>query len=219
MNAVDVMALPFEWGSALRHRKLFHPTGVVVSGSIERLAASGVGLPIESAPVVARFSKGVGTPGSLPDIAGLAWRMNQDTGPWDLLTVSVARIPLGRVLLTPLTSWSNATFSTLMPLRYDDGVWWLRARITTSIDDGGLGVDGVSRQVAAGGLRVAVDQAAGTGGFEPLAELDLTALCPDSDITFDPVRNEADHVRLTPTWLTGLRRAAYDRSREGRDAD
>jgi hypothetical protein len=35
-------------------------------------------------------------------------------------------------------------------------------------------------------------------------------------VSFDPVRNEADDVRLTPAWLTDLRRAAYRHSRRGR---
>jgi len=57
------------------------------------------------------------------------------------------------------------------------------------------------------------------GGFSPLARLTLRHLDPSSDdIAFDPVLHSDEDVRLVPGWLADLRRAAYRRSREGRDA-
>ena len=43
-----------------------------------------------------------------------------------------------RIVPAPVTSWSGATFSSLMPLRYRGRVWWLRARLTTDVGTQGL---------------------------------------------------------------------------------
>src|SRR5687768_5840019 len=92
----DIAALPVQLGSAVRNRRLFHPVGVLADGTIERLAPPGEGLPIKSGDVIGRVSKAVGLPGAVPDIAGLAWRM-EPTGPtpWDVLLASTVR---GRLL-------------------------------------------------------------------------------------------------------------------------
>src|SRR5436190_23127278 len=87
----DIAALPVQTGAAIRHGRLFHPTGVLANGTIERIAATGEGLPMVSGEVVGRVSKGVGLPGALPDIAGVAWRMPPPlppSTPWDVLLAS-----------------------------------------------------------------------------------------------------------------------------------
>ncbi len=73
---LKTVTAPFQWVAAARHRRVFHPGGVLARGSIERVAARDVGLPIESASdVLVRLSKGIGTPGALPDVIGLAFRL------------------------------------------------------------------------------------------------------------------------------------------------
>jgi hypothetical protein len=37
MKTSDIVALPLQLGSALRHRRVFHPLGVLAAGRIERL--------------------------------------------------------------------------------------------------------------------------------------------------------------------------------------
>src|SRR5215211_119030 len=132
VNALDILAVPIKWGSAFRHRRLFHPVGVLAYGSIERMAPPNEGLPIDSSDVVARVSKGLGTPGPLPDIIGLAVRIPPQpfaATPWDILLSSAGSGMLTRMIgLRPATSWSGQTLSSLMPLRYDGKTWWLRAR-------------------------------------------------------------------------------------------
>ena len=102
MKVADLVALPLQAGSALRNRRVFHPLGVLAEGHIERIAAVGVGLPIESAPVLGRISKAVGIPGALPDLIGLAWRMPPHEAaamPWDVLMVSAGSGLLTRFAL------------------------------------------------------------------------------------------------------------------------
>lgn len=109
--------------------------------------------------------------------------------------------------------------TSLMPLRYRGGTWWLRARTVSDIGGPGLSLDSIRRGVEYGGIDVALDQARGTGRFEPLARLSLSALvdAEANDVSFDPVLNTAPGLGLYPGWLADLRARAYHRSREGRE--
>jgi hypothetical protein len=214
--------LPIRLGASLRSRRLFHPDGVMAEGILERVAPPDEGLPMQSCDVIGRVSKGIGLRGPLPDIAGLAWRIPppQDLRscvPWDVLLAST--ITHSRYLLAPVRSWSGTTFSSLMPLRFNGGIWWVRARLVTKIDEPGLSLDPIRNQIDSGEIAFDVEQAAGTGGFSPLARLILRHVDPSrDDVAFDPVLHSDEDVRLVPGWLADLRRVAYRRSREGREA-
>lgn len=229
MKASNVVAVPFEVGAALSHRRFFHPAGVLADGALERLAPPGVGLPMGSGRIVGRLSKGLGTPGALPDFAGLAWRMQPApfaATPWDVLLVSAgvgsgASAP-DRMLLRPVTSWSGAAYSSLMPLRYRDELWWIRARLVRGASEGGLAVAAAAHAIDAVGVEFDIEQGCGTAEFAPLARLTLTEVITSDDagqhIAFDPVRHTAPGVAVWPEWLREIRGAAYRGSREGRDA-
>lgn len=175
---------------------------------------------MQSSDVIARVSKGVGLPGVWPDVAGLAWRLPptpdlRSCGPWDVLLAST--VAGSRLLLAPVTSWSGATFSSLMPLRHRGSVWWVRARLADRIPATGLSLDSIAEQIDSDGIDFDIDQARGTGAFRPLARLALRHVDPScDDISFDPVLNTDPEVRLAPGWLADFREAAYRRSREGR---
>jgi hypothetical protein len=219
----DIAALPVKLGAAVRGRRLFHPVGVLAEGVLERTALDSDGLPMRSCDVIGRVSKGVGMPGAAPDIAGLAFRIPppqdlRSCGPWDvLLATTGAR---SRFLLTPVTSWSGATFSSLMPLRYRGRVWWVRARLTTEVDVSGLALDTIENQINSDGIQFDIEQAPAKGEFRPLAQLTLRNVDPScDDIAFDPALHSDCDVELVPRWLTAFRRAAYRRSRQGRDPE
>jgi hypothetical protein len=220
MGFSEIAALPVRMGAAARNRRLFHPDGVLARGSLTRTAAPSEGLPMTSGDVVGRVSKGIGLSGALPDIAGLAWRMpatSQASPPWDVLLASTFR---QRLFLAPVSKWSAATFSSLMPLRHRGGQWWVQARLTTHIGQPGLSLDTVRDRIATTGVEFNIEQAAGTGRFRPLARLTLHTLATDTgDPAFDPTVHSHPDVELSPRWLTGFRQAAYRRSREGRDAE
>lgn len=177
---------------------------------------------MESCEVIARVSKGVGLPGATPDVAGLAWRIPptpdlRSCSPWDVLLAST--FAGTRVGLAPAASWSGATFSSLMPLRYHDVLWWVRARLATRVDGPGLSLDAVESQITSTGITFNVEQARGTAGFRPLARLLLHHVDPScDDIAFDPTMHSDREVELAPRWLGAFRRSAYKRSRQGRDA-
>ncbi|KAA1251324.1 phosphodiesterase [Mycobacterium simiae] len=226
MSVSDIAARPFQWGSALRNSRIFHPAGVVAAGRIERVAPASKGLPLPSSEAVARLSKAAGTPGAVPDFIGVAIRVmlpQAEATPWDILLVSAGSGVLGRALaLRPVTSWTGHSMSTLMPLHYRGEYWWLRARIVTDITGSGLSLEHVRAQLDDGGIEVDLDQAHGRSNFQHLARLTLTNIFDagsGDDISFDPVVNTAPGVRLAPRWLADLRGRAYARSRHGREAD
>jgi hypothetical protein len=224
VQASDIAALPIRLGAAVRRRQLFPPDGVLAEGILERIAPPNDGLPMESCDVIGRVSKAVGLHRALPDVAGLAWRIPpppdlRACAPWDVLLASTLAGSAGRVILRPLFSWSGATFSSLMPLRFKGGLWWVRARLVTEIETTGLSLDTIRHQIASGGVEFDIEQAAGTGGFLPLARLTLRHLDPSrDDVAFDPTMHTDPEVQLAPRWLSDFRRAAYRRSREGREA-
>jgi hypothetical protein len=226
VSVSDLIALPFEWGSAIRGKRFFHPLGVLAQGSIERIAPAGEGLPIRSADVVARISKATGTPGGWPDFIGLAIRVpraRETDKPWDILLVSSGSGVLARaVALRPATSWNGQTLTSLMPLHYQGNHWWLRARTEGDIDGAGLSLDHITKRLDQAPIEVALDQACGRKDFTAVGRLTLTGVVDvqrSGDVSFDPVLNTAPGLRLSPGWLADLRARAYQRSRKGRDAD
>lgn len=221
MDISDLTTLPLRAGAALRDKRFFHPTGVLCGGTLTRTAPDGDGLPLSSGDVIGRLSKGAGTPGALPDFAGLAWRMQHDADgphPWDVLTVSSA----ARVALLPVRTWPAAQYSTLMPLGYRGGVFWLRARMSTPLNGGGLSLDSIREQLADGVVEFSIEQAYGTGPFTELSTLTFDRELSDTemggDVPFDPTVCSGTEVTLLPRWLTSFRRAAYRNSRRGRHA-
>jgi hypothetical protein len=223
VQASDIAALPIRLGAAVRHNQLFHPDGVRAEGILERTAAPNEGLPMESCDVIGRVSKAIGLRGTLPDIAGLAWRIPpppdlRSCSPWDVLLASALGSRAGRLILRPLSSWSGATFSSLMPLRFKGGLWWVRARLVSDIDRPGLSLDAIRDKISSSGIEFDIEQAAGTGGFLPLAHLTLRHLDPSrDDVAFDPTMHSDPDVELAPRWLSDFRGVAYRRSRKGRD--
>jgi hypothetical protein len=157
-------------------------------------------------------------------VIGLALRIvpqaDMTTG-WDILLASAGSSLLGRVIgLRPVTSWTH-TMTSLVPLHYRDTNWWLRARIVTRIEGGGVPLARIREQLDRREIEVELDQARGGSDFSPLARVTLTNVFTPQvgdDVSFDPVRHTPQEVELYPRWLAGLRARAYDRSREGRDA-
>lgn len=226
MGVLAALTVPLQWGAAMRRRRVFHPNGVLTTASITRLAPHGEGLPIEDAVgVVVRISKGVGTPGSLPDVIGLAMRLPAlpfAATPWDILMASAGTGTAGRVLgIRPVLRWTGQPMSTLMPLRYGGDIWWISARMTTPVGTFGVSLDSVRERLRTGRIEFGIEQARGTEAFRPLARLTARGAMEAGetpDVAFDPVRHTAPGVQLMPTWLSRFREQAYDRSRRGRRA-
>jgi hypothetical protein len=193
--------------------------GILAHGTLERTAPFNKGLPVGTGDVLVRFSKGAGLPGRWPDFAGLAWRMDHGCSPWDVLMTSAGSSALGRVAPRPATSWSQATFSTVLPLGHGGQTRWLRARFISSLDEAGLSLATLSSHLRADSIEIAIDQSDGVGDFAALAVLTVTALLPESDqgpLALDPMLHSAPGVELLPGWLTAFRRGTRSESVDSR---
>src|SRR4051812_14484439 len=110
-RVVDTLtAAAMEVGSAVRAARVFHPAGVGFRSTIAvRPPADGagpLGVSLLDEPRtysgLVRFSRGAGLPEPLPDVLGLAVRVEHAHGPGqaqDLLFASSAALPVGRQLL------------------------------------------------------------------------------------------------------------------------
>jgi hypothetical protein len=71
--------------------------------------------------VIARVSKGAGTPGGAPDILGLAVRIPTQNGLsqlWDLALSSSGSGALSRTRPIPARQWGAARYGSIVPYRY-----------------------------------------------------------------------------------------------------
>ena len=129
-----VLAAAIEAIGAVRGPRPIHTTGLLLRGRLARLphaTRSGIAWidqpgtgEGEGAPVEARLSRGAALPAFLPDVIGLALRV--DGG--DLLLSSTGIGVPGRFLLQPRWSAGRAVLSTLMPYRGEDGPVLVAAR-------------------------------------------------------------------------------------------
>ncbi|MBU4613785.1 phosphodiesterase [Rhodococcus sp. GG48] len=216
------VSVPFEVGSAVRGARIFHPHGVLFEGIAEfDTGDAGRGrwpLPTgEPVPLHARLSRGIGLPGLLPDILGVAVRLRLPGGPWDLLLAS-AFVP-ARIALAPARSWASANFSTLAAYRGIDGAAprWIVAAPVGGRPDGPPSLEDLVPP-----LSFRVGLASARGAPVPVGSFRLTRRipCEDGDQpSFDPVLNCPAGIRMWPSWLAGIRRIAYAGSRRGRGTD
>jgi hypothetical protein len=94
----------------LRHRRALHPRGTVAAATVSFDPASALGSAVGPGPhqVRVRLSRGLGVPPPLPDVHGVAVRLDHDEGRVDLLFSGTARHQ-----------------STLLPYRSASGLVWL----------------------------------------------------------------------------------------------
>jgi hypothetical protein len=200
--------------AALRHARAFHPAGVVRRGELTPVADD-LPWPSGPVPVLARLSKGAGTPGRLPDALGLAVRIpgaGRGGGPWDLTLTTAGSGHLGRMLPRPAPAWTRGAYSSLVPYRQADRLVWLGAwaeepapRIDASL----------TALATVGELRFVLRTGREDGRWSDSARLVLGeggGAAP----AFDPMLNRPAELEPAPEWLARLRERAYAGSRTGR---
>jgi hypothetical protein len=194
--------------------KPLHPSGRLQTARVHRHGLNGTdrtGVPWIDDPgesrAVARFSRAAGLPDALPDVHGLAIRV-QDPAPGqehaDLLMATTGLGAVTRFVLLPSRSPAGRTYSTLLPYRTVSGPVLLAA--TPDPDDS-------SRMVLAvaslrgdwrvfGHLRLGDHDASRTG---------------DESISFDPVLHQLEGLAYD-RWVVRLREGAYRAARRTRRA-
>jgi hypothetical protein len=193
--------------SSARGRRIFHPRGDGFEAEVEvdRPLHRYDGIPLLSErrtyTGVARLSRAIGIPAPLPDLLGLAFRIDTEPGSQDLLLVSSGRSPGLRHLLLPTRGgFSSNTYSSILPYRIDDELRLFGAE-------------------PLGPLEYELGIAPLNGPWEPFGRLRIRAAL-DAETT--------ETLRLNP-WntlpglkpvgpLNGLRRSSYEGSQQGRGA-
>lgn len=201
----------------LRGRPAFHPRGVLLGGELQiDDARSAVGAALGPGPhrVLVRLSKGAGTPGALPDLLGVAVRVEPD-GTRDAVDLLFTSSTAGGVLLAPARGWRTATYSTLLP--YDTAAGRVRLLVEPEPREPDPPADprAVPDAVRARSLRFRLVEA------RPRDRRAVATLVLGEErtgrVAFDPVLHQ--HPRLRPVrLLAGLRARAYSGSRRGRHA-
>jgi hypothetical protein len=132
----ELLAAVFAGIRLLRPGRPIHPHGVVLSGVLERTGtAVPSGIDWVDAPgrdpVDARVSRSIGLPHALPDIIGLALRLDGGAS-GDLFLASTGFGVPSRFLLRLLLRADRARYSTLLPYRGTRGPVLIGARTLTA---------------------------------------------------------------------------------------
>ncbi len=186
--------------AALRNAKPLHPRGVVHAGTlVRRGAATGVPLLDDAGPrpCLVRTSRSIGLPAPLPDIHGVALRLEEDGRPVDLLFATTGSGTLTRYVLRPVRS-PQAALTTMMPLRTPSGA--LQLRLTPAGQSGTaqewvLSVSTPARRT----WEPIAHLVAGTGPARPDA---------DPPLRFDPVRHVPAGASVD-RWIRLVRDPSY----------
>jgi len=185
--------------------KPLHPSGTLHPSTIRRFGLSGadrvdvawIDEAGESRAVV-RFSRATGLPTSLPDIHGLAIRVDDA----DLLLATTGLGRVSRFLLRPSRRPDTSTYSTLFPYRGPRG-----AVLVAALPD------------AQEPERLLLALASPRGDWKVFGDLRVEDPDPsatgDSSISFDPILRQLDGLAYYE-WATRLREGAYRAARWSR---
>lgn len=190
-------------GAALARTKPLHPDGELREATLAVLGAEppASGVPWIDEPgelrAVVRISRAVGLPRPLPDIAGLALRIELPGGPADILLASTGTGPLTRFLLAPRLPGRPGVLTSLLPYRAPAGPVLLSA---VPVDE----------------RTFELRWADGTGPWRTFAVLHLGALRQDQEVSFDPVLNTAPFLDQY-AWVRRLREPSYQLARARSD--
>lgn len=209
----------FAIGARLRHARVFHPDGLELAGRLhaepefEALFGSG------ERAVIARLSKGTGTPSGWPDILGLAFRvLDHDDKPWDFALATTGESLVGRLLVTLTRGWGSARYGSLVPYRFgNSNPIWIFAEPDPDQPESASIADLAEHlrdnlatfRLYASGLRVPKQH---------IATLTLRLAEPAEQRTdyFDPMLNAPQNVVMVPKAVGKIREIAYTGSRRGR---
>jgi hypothetical protein len=121
-----VLGATFGAVAVLRGSKPLHPVGVLRHGTLSiRPGAASTGVPLLDEPgeheCLVRLSRATGLPAPLPDIHGVAIRLEAQGDPADLLFAGTGQGRLTRHLLVPRRAAGRGPLTTLIPLRSAHG--------------------------------------------------------------------------------------------------
>lgn len=247
-EAAELLSLPFRpagavtdalvataafLGARLRGARLFHPAGRVFRGTLTVPGRPDgyFGAPLldeeGSYKAVVRLSKGTSTPGGLPDILGLAVRVQDPPGATgrslDLALFTTATEPVLRQVLPLPRGQFVAAYGSLLPYLIGGRVRLIAALPDVPYRGRSAGLEELEDLVAGPGLRFQLAVATAASDWLPFARLSLHLRRPDEEdpngdnLCFNPVSNSLPTFRPIGL-LQALRGPAYEGSQQGRRA-
>lgn len=203
------MGLAFGAVALLRRSKPLHPKGLLRPGVLEVTESEGTtGVPLldtpDRHPCLVRTSRAIGLPLSLPDIHGLAVRLELEGKTADLLLAGTRSGWWGRHVLVPRRAAGRGPLTTLIPARSPHGPLLLGLFPDRGVDE--LDPRGFSLQISRPG-----------GPWTTCGHLTILAHRPegaDPPLRFDPVTHpipQLDHYRS----VRYLRQPSYALARRG----
>lgn len=206
--AASVLAETFALVSRARSAESLHPFGAVHEAELRVHGGDGgrpdllSGVPFLTTPAahagVVRFSRSLGLPERVPDIHGLALRLEDAHGPGqhqDLLLVTSGDGMLVHHLFVPGRGYFDRPYSSVLPYRGEGGRFVVGARVAPSAPrpaGEGSELADLGSAAATGDLRFEVGVAPIGGRLVPVADLEVGARLPD----------HANALRFNP-WNTG----------------
>jgi hypothetical protein len=163
--------------SAVRGERVIHAKGRAYDATLAPLPGlADLDVPLASAlydarPALVRFSRGAGLPDLLPDVLGLAVRIQDADGAGgvqDLMLSTGARGRWSRHLLVPARSYAAATYTSL--ISYDVGGRSLVVAALPALPAGAAG--------AVSGTVFDLAVAEGGGEWQPFARLEVGSPLP-----------------------------------------
>jgi len=212
---------PFGVASFVRRARVFHPRGRTFEVTVQI-----AGDPVGEGTVLGRrathtgrvrLSRGAGVPEPLPDLLGLALRLDLPGGPQDLLLISSRPAPGARQLLVPARDYGGALYSSISLFRVGGRSVVLGARPARDTAHGPLErLDDVAA-AAQRGLRFDLLVATPLGPWETVGSVELRGVVPDDRgerLRFSPYHRSGG---IEPVGLANVvRRRAYADSQAGR---
>jgi hypothetical protein len=112
------LAAAFGALAQLRSGPAIHTVGTTYAATLEVSGGAGTGLPLLDRPavhrVLVRFSRGLGLPHQLPDVHGLALRIDAGPRPQDLLLDTCGTGPVGRHAVRLARDIGRGPYGTLI---------------------------------------------------------------------------------------------------------
>jgi hypothetical protein len=180
------------------------------------VADSDFPLPSGATAVTGRMSKSAGTARALPDVLGLAFRIPNLDGPWDLLLSSSGEGRVSRLLPLPARHWTATRYGTLMPYRWHGRLHWLCAVTAPDQPPVPSSLRDLADALRTRPLEFTLQASSPDGGWQDIAHLSArTATTPQNRISFDPVLNSPSGLQAVPAALRWIRKRAYEGSRLG----
>ena len=214
--------------SAIRGARIFHPNGVAYRGTFEVPEHGGSsGVPLFDQPgrheATIRFSRGAGLPQPLPDLLGLALRIEDAHGrarPQDFLLITSRDAPIVHHALLPARSFFGGSYSSILAYRIGSAVRLVGAIPTIAPDGAGRhDMEELVERADAGEVSFHLALAPLLGRWRRIGELRVEERLSDTvaeELRYNPWNAGGGIVPVGP--FQGLRRPAYAGSQRGRAA-